>query len=143
MMEVALIIIIAILIVLSALFSCSDMVYASVNQLRLKKSAKKSKTSRLALKHAETYSSTITTILFSNNLVNIAATSLLTVLVRSLFPNDQEIASTIASLSLVLVILTFGEILPKVIGRAYSYRLSKLFAYPIRFLQINCLDIYS
>ena len=136
MMEVALIIIIAILIVLSALFSCSDMVYASVNQLRLKKSAKKSKTSRLALKHAETYSSTITTILFSNNLVNIAATSLLTVLVRSLFPNDQEIASTIASLSLVLVILTFGEILPKVIGRAYSYRLSKLFAYPIRFLQI-------
>ena len=135
-MSVALIIVVAILIVLSAFFSCSDMVYASVNQLRLKKSAKKSKTSRLALKHAENYNTTITTILFSNNLVNIAATSLLTVLVRESFPANQELASSIASISLVLIILTFGEIMPKVIGRAYSYRLSKLFAYPVKTFQI-------
>lgn len=136
MMVVALFIVIAILIVFSAFFSCSDMVYASVNQLRLKKSAKKSKTSRLALKHAENYNTTITTILFSNNLVNIAATSLLTVLVRELFPNNQDLASSIASIVLVVVILTFGEIMPKVIGRAYSYRLSKIFAYPVKIFQI-------
>ena len=136
MMVVALFIVIAVLIVFSAFFSCSDMVYASVNQLRLKKSAKKSKTSRLALKHAENYNTTITTILFSNNLVNIAATSLLTVLVREMFPKNQDLASSIASIVLVLIILTFGEIMPKVIGRAYSYRLSKLFAYPVKVLQI-------
>ena len=135
-MSVALIIVVAILIVFSAFFSCSDMVYASVNQLRLKKSAKKSKTSRLALKHAQNYNTTITTILFSNNLVNIAATSLLTVLIRESFPANQELASSIASIALVLIILTFGEIMPKVIGRAYSYRLSKLFAYPVKIFQI-------
>ena len=134
-MSTALIIAIVILIVLSGLFSCSDMVYASVNQLRLKKDARKSKTSKLALRHAEKYNTTITTILFSNNLVNIAATTLLTLLVRQLF-GDIDYVYTIASGALVLVILVFGEILPKVIGRAYSYRLAKLFAYPIKFLQI-------
>ena len=135
-MAVGLIIAIAILLVLSGLFSCSDMVYASVNQLRLKKDAKKSKASKLALKHAEKYNTTITTILFSNNLVNIAATSLLTVLVRLLFPSDIDFMYAVASATLVVVLLIFGEILPKVIGRAYSYRLAKLFAYPVRFLQI-------
>ncbi len=135
-MQVVLIIAISLLVVLSGLFSCSDMVYACVNQLRLKKDAKKSKRSKLALKHAEKYNTTITTILFSNNLVNIAATSLLVVLVRMSFPNDIDIATSISSGILVVIILIFGEILPKVIGRAYSYRLAKLFAYPVRFLQI-------
>ena len=134
-MTTALIIAIVVLIVLSGLFSCSDMVYASVNQLRLKKDSRKSKTSKLALKHAEHYNTTITTILFSNNLVNIAATTLLTLLVRNLF-GDKDYVYTIASGALVLIILIFGEILPKVIGRAYSYRLAKLFAYPVKFLQI-------
>lgn len=135
-MQVVLIITISLLVVLSGLFSCSDMVYACVNQLRLKKDAKKSKRSKLALKHAEKYNTTITTILFSNNLVNIAATSLLVVLVRMSFPNDIDIATSISSGILVVIILIFGEILPKVIGRAYSYRLAKLLAYPVRFLQI-------
>ena len=131
-----LIIAIVILIVLSGLFSCSDMVYASVNQLRLKKDARKSKNSKLALKHAEHYNTTITTILFSNNLVNIAATSLLAVLVRIVFSDETQYAYGIASACLVIIILVFGEILPKVIGRAYSYRLSKLFAVPVKILQI-------
>ena len=135
-METFLIIIIVILLICSALFSCSDMVYASVNQLRLKKSAKTSNTSKLALKHAENYDTTITTILFSNNLVNIGATSLLTVLVRMLFPSGGEYIYAVSSAILVVIILFFGEILPKVIGRAYSYTLAKVFAYPVKILQI-------
>ncbi len=134
MMVVALIIAIALLIVLSGLFSCSDMVYACVNQLRLKKEARKSKAAKLALRHAERYNTTITTILFSNNLVNIAASSLLVVLVRLLFA-DSDLAASVAPAILVVIILLFGEILPKIIGRTYSYHLAKLFAYPVKFLQ--------
>ena len=69
-MSVGLISAIVVLIVLSGMFSCSDMVYAAVNQLRLKKDARKSNASKLALKHAKNYDTTITTILFTNNLVN-------------------------------------------------------------------------
>ena len=124
-----------VLVILSACFSCSDMVYASVNQLRLKKDAQKgSKRARLALKFAKNYDTTITTVLFSNNLVNIAASSLATVLAYEIF-DHADFAPTISSITLLIVLLIFGEILPKVIGRVFSYRLSKVFAYPILWLK--------
>ena len=115
------------------------MVYAVVNQLRLKKDVEKGKKgAKLALKHAKDYDTTITTILFSNNLVNIAATSLSTVLGYLIFKNTPvyDFSPTIMSVVLLLLLLIFGEILPKVIGRAFSYPLSKLMAYPLLILQI-------
>lgn len=126
---------ILVLVILSATFSCSDMVYASVNQLRLKKDAHKgSKSAKLALKFAKNYDTTITTVLFSNNLVNIAASSLATVLAYEIFLG-ADYAPTISSITLLIIILIFGEILPKVIGRIYSYKLAKLFAYPLLVLK--------
>lgn len=142
-MITGLIIAIVVLIVLSGIFSCTDMVYAVVNQLRLKKSSEKgSKTASLALKYAKNYDVTITTILFCNNLVNIAATSLSTILGYLIFTVEEfgqqiyDLSPTIMSIILLITLLIFGEVLPKVIGRAYSYRLSLLFAYPIAFFKI-------
>lgn len=130
-----LIIAIVILIILSGLFSSADMVYAVVNRLRLKKDIEKnnSKSAKVALKFSEEYNETITTILFSNNLVNIAATSLATILGYKLFTEQPlyDLSPTIMSVILLVVLLIFGEILPKVMGRAFSYRLSKLYAYPL------------
>lgn len=137
---VSILIAIFVLVCLSACFSCSDIVYATVNQLRLKKDAQKgSKSAALALNFAKNYNSTITTVLFSNNLVNIAASSLATVLAINIASTNnvkEGIISTIFSISLLLIILIFGEILPKVIGRTHSYVLSKAFAYPIYSLKI-------
>lgn len=142
-MITGLIIAIVVLIVLSGIFSCTDMVYAVVNQLRLKKSSEKgSKTASLALKYAKNYDVTITTILFCNNLVNIAATSLSTILGYLIFTVEEfgqqiyDLSPTIMSIILLISLLIFGEVLPKVIGRAYSYRLSLFFAYPIAFFKI-------
>lgn len=133
-------IIILISIILSGFFSSADMVYSCVNRLRLKND--KSKVAKVALKFAENYDETITTILFSNNLVNILATTMGTLLGYQLFTSVPEnnyfvpealtaLSETIMTATLLLLILIFGEILPKVIGRAYSYRLSKFFAYPL------------
>ena len=136
MMErIGLIIAIVVLVMFSAVFSASDIVYATVNKLRLKKKVqKKSKAAKIALKFAENYDETISTILFSNNLVNIGASSLATVLALTI--SDAAIATTIAEIILLVVILLFGELLPKVIGRAFSYRLSLVLAYPILVLRI-------
>ena len=72
--QIGLIIAIIVLVFFSATFSASDIVYATVNKLRLKKKAqKKSKAAKIALCFAENYDETISTILFSNNLVNIAS----------------------------------------------------------------------
>ena len=133
--QFGLIIAIIVLVFLSATFSASDIVYATVNKLRLKKKVqKKSKVAKIALNFAENYDQTISTILFSNNLVNIAASSLVTVLALTI--SDSPIATTLAEVILLVVILLFGELLPKVIGRAFSYRLSLALAYPIYVLRI-------
>ncbi len=147
-MITGLIISIVILLLFSIFFSSADMTYASVNQLRLKKSAEKgSRTAKLALKFAQNYDETITTILFCNNLVNIGATSLATVLGYQIFTVEKfsqsiyELSPTIMSIILFVLLLIFGEIFPKVIARAYSYRFSLLFAYPIAFFKIIIFPI--
>ncbi len=133
--QIGLIIAIIVLVFFSATFSASDIVYATVNKLRLKKKAqKKSKAAKIALSFAENYNETISTILFSNNLVNIAASSLATVLALSI--SNSPLSTTIAEIILLVVVLLFGELLPKVIGRAFSYRLSLVLAYPIYVLRI-------
>ena len=59
-----LLVVIAILVVLSGIFSMSDMVYGVVNQLRLKKDVEKgSKRAKIALDFASNYDTTISTIL--------------------------------------------------------------------------------
>ena len=132
-----LLVVIAILVVLSGIFSMSDMVYGVVNQLRLKKDVEKgSKRAKIALDFASNYDTTISTILFSNNLVNIAASSLSASVGLRIFSSlDNDLAGTITSLILLVIILIFGEICPKVIGRVFSYPLSKLLAYPILVLK--------
>ena len=139
-LDYVLIAIIALLVILSGIFSMSDMVYGVVNQLRLKKDVENgSKRAKVALNFAENYDTTITTILFSNNLVNIAASSLSAIVGTRVFLlgglNNAEFAGTLTSLILLVVILIFGEIVPKVVGRVYSYPLSKLLAYPILVLK--------
>ena len=148
---ILLIVAIVILIVLSGIFSCSDIVYATVNKLKLKKDIEKRNSSRakIALKFAENYNETLVTVLFMNNLVNIAATSLATVLAILVFSDTslgENLGSTLMSFILLISLLIFGEILPKVIGRAFSYRLSKLLAYPIlvlKYLFFLCFDRFQ
>ena len=109
-----LLVVIAILVVLSGIFSMSDMVYGVVNQLRLKKDVEKgSKRAKIALDFASNYDTTISTILFSNNLVNIAASSLSAIVGLRIFSSlDNDLAGTITSLILLVIILIFGEICP-------------------------------
>ncbi len=125
--EIIVLIAIAIMVAFSAFFSSADMVYSTVDTLRLKKDAEKgSKSAALALKFANEYDKTITTILFSNNLVNIAASSLASI---SYF--GDILGPSLITIIMFLIIVTFAEIIPKVIGRVYSHGLAKLYAYPI------------
>jgi len=125
--DIIVLIAIVILLAFSALFSAADMAYTSVDVLRLKKDAEKgSRTAKLALRFASEYDKTISTILFSNNLVNIAASSLASI---SFFAD--RFGAGLVTLIMFAIIVTFGEIIPKVVGRIYSHALSKLLAYPI------------
>ena len=128
-----------VLLCFSALFSCMDMAYSCASLPSLKETAKKSKRAAKAYYFASNYEETIIAPLFGNSVVNILASSLGTLLALKLAEQynwDQEVVSLLVSILMLLLILTFGEILPKIIGRTYSRPLALLFAYPLAFLRI-------
>lgn len=129
---------IGVLLLFSSFFSATDMAFSSVNERRLKTASEKgSKVAKLAYRYAKDYDHTIITVLFGNNLVNISASSLAAILVlEPPFTLDPSLWETLIPLILLLVVLIFGEILPKAIARVYSYRVCLLSAYVLRFFEI-------
>ena len=109
------ILLIVVLVGLSAFFSATETAYSSLNKTRLKSLAEHgSKRAAQALALAENYSELLSTILIGNNIVNISAASVGTVLfVR--FLGDAGV--TVSTVALTIIVLIFGEISPKSIAK--------------------------
>lgn len=104
---------IILLVVCSAFFSSSETAYSSSNSLRLKTLAEeKAKGARRAIYIAENFEKTIACILTFNNLVNIGATTIAGYLFAK-FIISPTLANLLNTVVLTIVILIFGEILPK------------------------------
>ncbi|MCC6093707.1 MAG: hemolysin family protein [Eubacterium sp.] len=106
------IVIIVLCVVLSAYFSATETAFASLNHIRMKNMAEKGdRRAALVVKLLDHYDSLLSTILVGNNVVNIGATSLATVIFVRLLGEDA--GSGTATLVTTLVLLIFGEISPK------------------------------
>lgn len=113
---------IVILIIISAFFSSSETGMLSLNRYRLKHLAKnKHKAALRAQKLLAQPERLIGVILIGNNLVNILATSLATIVAIKLF-GDAGIL--IVSIGLTLVILIFAEVTPKTIAALYPEKVA-------------------
>ncbi len=126
-------------LVLSFLFSCSELVFTSVNQLRLEREAGDgNQRAERALKIARKFDQNIAVILLGNGLVNITASSMATLIGLILFEDTvgSSTAAMLASLVIFLLVVSIGEIIPKTLGRRYSYRLSFTLARFVNFFRI-------
>ena len=104
-------------LVLSAYFSATETAFSTFNRIRLKTIAEKGdKKAALVLDLAEDYDRLISAILVGNNIVNILAASMATLLFQALISN-QELAATIATATLTILVLVFGEVSPKTIAK--------------------------
>ena len=104
-----------VLVCCSAFFSATETAFSSVNKIRLKNMANDGdKKAKKALDLAEDYDKLLTTILVGNNLVNIMATALATVLFTSLY---KEYGATVSTLVMTPVVLIFGEVTPKSVAK--------------------------
>ncbi len=122
-------------LVLSAFFSESEMAYSACNPLRLENEASEGKVSaRIALYISRHFDDTLSAILIGNNLVNIAASSLASVLVIVLTGSDRR--TLVATLILTLLVIIFGETIPKIIAKQNANRIARRNAWPIRILTI-------
>ena len=132
------IIIIVCMLIFSTFFSASETAFNSANRSRLKKSAEDGKrTAKTALRITENFTSALSAILIGNNLVNIAASSFATLLfIELLGVGNEGLASLISTVVMTLIVLIFGEIIPKVTARRFADKLVCFFAIPIRVLSI-------
>ena len=133
-------ILVAILVVcvaLSAFFSASETAFTSVNRVKLKTMIQNgSKRAKSALALAEKYDQLITTILIGNNIVNIAASSLATSLFLVLLNNQANLATTVSTVVMTIVILIFGEVSPKAIAKESPEAFTMTFAAVLKLLCI-------
>lgn len=138
------IVIIFIMIVLSACFSGTEAAYNSVNNMHLRREAEEGRSSsaKLAYKISQNFADALCTILIGNNLVNIAASACATVIFIDLFINvlnmdkssGEALASVISTAVLTIIVLIFGEIVPKILAKQHATRLCKITAWPLQIL---------
>lgn len=123
------------LLAVSAFFSATEIAYASVNVSRLKSKAESNNklSYRLACKISDNYDNTLGAILIGNNLANNAASSIATVIVITLLSDNY---AWLATLIMTLLVLTFGEIIPKVLAKQFSEKFSVFIAVPIYALTV-------
>ncbi len=121
------------LVLLSAFFSSTEIAYSGVNPARLK-SRKKDKAGlslKLACDISDNFDKMLGTILIGNSLVNMASSSIATLIVLQL-----RLPSYVATLAMTLIILTFGEVIPKVLAKQFSETFCLFSAVPIFVLSI-------
>lgn len=119
------VIILVILLSCSAYFSATETAFTSYNRAKMKNEAEDGgKLAALVLKLSEKFEKLLATVLIGNNIVNIVATSLSTVLFVSLIKNG-ELAVTLSTIVMTLSVLIFGEITPKTVAKRSPERYAK------------------
>ena len=116
-----LIIAIIVLILLSGFFSGTETAFSCANRIKLKTYVTQGKKNAKAVyKFAdEGYDKLVTAILVGNNIVNLTASALGTILFTNIMVNNPDLAATVSTIVLTVVVLLFGEITPKYLASVY------------------------
>ncbi|MBE6548177.1 MAG: HlyC/CorC family transporter [Ruminococcaceae bacterium] len=114
----SLLIIFIVLVCLSAYFSCSESAFSLMNKIRVKNMADEgNKKAKKALYISNNFEKALTTILIGNNIVNIAAASVATLIVMNALSKstniDEGAQSAISTVITTAIIFLFGEMIPK------------------------------
>lgn len=119
-------------IICSAFFSASEMALSSANQVRLENAAESgNKRARKATGILARFDDALSTILVGNNLVNIASSSLGSlVVIFTLGPGY----AWVSTLVITILVIIFGETIPKIVAQKNANRLSEAFSGPMRVL---------
>ncbi len=125
-------VIMLITICLSAFFSGTELSMTAVNKLRLQKLAEEGdKRAALALKISSKYDWMLSGVLIGNNLVNILCSSIATLIFLEIF-KDEGLAATMSTVIMTVIILIFGEIVPKLVANNNPERFAKFVCIPLR-----------
>ncbi len=130
-------ILIGICILLSAFFSSSEAAYLALERVRLAHLVNTNRPgARRVAAMVEHPERLLSTILFGNNLVNVAFTALITVVSLNIFGEQNAgLATLFATVVGTGLLLIFGETIPKTIAVHQSERLSFWYSRPLLILE--------
>lgn len=125
---IGMIVAIVILVMCSAYFSATETAFTSLNTIRMKTWAENGdKRAARALALEQDYDKLLSSILIGNNIVNITATTISTLLFTKIF---VTYGATISTVVITIVVLIFGEISPKSVAKEFPERFA-MFSAPI------------
>lgn len=132
---------IVVLLMFSAFFSGSEIAYSSLNKTRLETTAAHSAAARHALYVYERFDRALSAILIGNNLVNLSASSIATLIALLLAGADastsrQDLFSSVAAVLLTILVLIFGESMPKIVAKKNPMPFAVKVSRPLRLLMI-------
>ena len=133
-----------ILIILSGLFSASETALTAFKSTDLEEIENiNPKKAKLLKKWLTKPNEILTAILLGNNIVNILASSIATIVTMQILGSGPQSgnAVAIATVSMTVVVLIFGEITPKIVAKTYSRKVSSAVIGPIYLLSIIALPI--
>ncbi len=132
---IILIIISIVLLLLSSFFSAAETAYSSITKFTIEKNLKKNKRSaKLIKKHYKSFGWVLATILFGNNIVNVALSSISTIMFAHFLSNNDTIATIVSTIVITPIIVVIGEIVPKLFAKKYGYQYLSKVVYIIDFL---------
>ena len=122
------------LVAMSAVFSSSETAITSVSKIKVRQlDQKDNKNAHLLKKLHDNMQTTISTILIGNNIVNIAASSIATILFTNIFHQNGALISTVV---MTVFVLIFGEVIPKTIAQYKNKSVALKFSRFIYFLTL-------
>ncbi len=143
---------IIIFVIMSGVFSAAEMAISSCNKVRMENEAEGgNKRSARVLKLGSDYDNALSTILLSNNLVNIAASALSTVFIILLTGSDDK--NWLITTVVTVLVIVIGETIPKIIAKKHPNSISKglsgfiLFLYyllwPVNFIVVKITAVLT
>ena len=125
---------------LSAFFSASEMALSSANRLRLESAADDGNHSaKTALELLDSFDSALGAILIGNNLVNVASSSISSVIAITIAARAglaDGLCSTAATVIVTVLVIIFGETMPKILAKKNATRLTLAVAGILRSLTV-------
>ncbi|MCH7902621.1 HlyC/CorC family transporter, partial [archaeon] len=128
-------VVLGVLILLSGFFSSVELAIFSISKIKMRRLvAENKRNAKLLSDMKQKPQKLLTTILIGNNFVNVAAASIATVLSLNLFPSDIGIA--VATGTITMAILIFGEITPKSLALKHNEFIALTAAPILKFLSM-------
>lgn len=129
--------ILVVLIMLSAFFSGTETAFTSFNKTRMKTLAQDgNKKAKAVMDIEDNYAKFISTMLVGNNIVNISATTIATLVFTSFMNGNASLGATVSTIVMTVVILIFGEITPKSLAKDFADSYAMAMVGAVKFIML-------